>query len=56
MNLEPLIKLIELNYLVGSLHSLLNKKVADQHKNLTVTILATPSLVSLSFTSPLLFM
>lgn len=38
------------------LHSVLNRIVADQHKNLTgVTILATPNLVSLSSASPLLY-
>ncbi|KAJ4908722.1 Fasciclin-like arabinogalactan protein 21 [Raphanus sativus] len=39
------------------LHSVLNMIIADQHKNLTggVTILATPSLVSLSSVSPLLY-
>ena len=38
------------------LHSVLNRIIADQHKNLTgITILATPSLVSLSSASPLLY-
>ncbi|KAJ4906066.1 Fasciclin-like arabinogalactan protein 21 [Raphanus sativus] len=38
------------------LHSVLNRIVTDQHKNMTgVTILATPSLVSLSSASPLLY-
>ncbi|CAN6836408.1 fasciclin-like arabinogalactan protein 21 [Brassica napus] len=38
------------------LHSVLNRIIADQHKNLTgVTILATPNLVSLSSASPLLY-
>ncbi|ESQ40621.1 hypothetical protein EUTSA_v10015696mg [Eutrema salsugineum] len=38
------------------LHSVLNRIVADQDKNLTgVTILATPNLVSLSSASPLLY-
>ncbi|CAN7120601.1 hypothetical protein BRARA_K00593 [Brassica rapa] len=38
------------------LHSVLNRIIADQHKNLTgVTILATPNLVSLSSASPFLY-
>ncbi|KAG2331713.1 hypothetical protein Bca52824_002893 [Brassica carinata] len=38
------------------LHSVLNRIVTDQQKNMTgVTILATPSLVSLSSASPLLY-
>ncbi|CAH8389456.1 unnamed protein product [Eruca vesicaria subsp. sativa] len=38
------------------LHSVLNRIVTDQHKNMTgVTILATPSPVSLSSASPLLY-
>ncbi|CAA7026869.1 unnamed protein product [Microthlaspi erraticum] len=42
-------------YAIG-LHSVLNRIVAEQHKNLTgVTILATPNLVSLSSASPLLY-
>ncbi|KAJ0233282.1 hypothetical protein HA466_0284860 [Hirschfeldia incana] len=38
------------------LHSVLNRIVTDQHQNMTgVTILATPSLVSLSSASPFLY-
>ena len=38
------------------LHSVLNRIISDQHTNLTgITILATPSLVSLSSASPLLY-
>ncbi|KAG2334528.1 hypothetical protein Bca52824_005708 [Brassica carinata] len=38
------------------LHSVLNRIIADQHKNMTgVTVLATPNLVSLLSASPFLY-